>query len=520
MVRDPASDVRSLSADRAGPGRLTRDCDRTPRRVPRLSKSRFQTGLHCHKKLWLSCFEPGLADPVDEVRQAIFDQGHRVGELARARFPGGVLVAEDHTQSAAALRTTAELVAAGARCLYEAAFEYNGVLVRADVIARRPDGRWDLVEIKSTGKAKPEHVTDVAIQLYVLEGAGLTVGAAGVLHLDTGYVYPGGAYDLERLFSLVDVTEEARAFLPDVPALLAEMRAMLAGDCPNIRVGKRCTQPYDCDFRGHCHDYLPEFPVTEIPRIDAEVLDALLADGIWSMREVPSDYLGLNETQTAACALVREGVPRFGPELAETLRRLTYPLHFLDFETVATSLPVYPGTHPYQALPMQWSCHTLHADGSLEHREFLHEDPSDPRRSFAESLLGRLPRLGRVVVYSSYENTVLSSLTADLPDLSAPIADLQDRLFDLLPLVRRFVRHPEFHGRASLKNVLPALVDDLSYHGLTIQNGAVAGLRYAAAFADDTSNDERRQVFDDLRAYCATDTLALVRLFETLRARG
>lgn len=521
MVRDPSSYVRRLGADRAGPGQAARDCGDPPRRVPRLSKSRFQTGLQCHKKLWLSCFEPGLADPIDEVRQAIFDQGHRVGELARGRFPGGVLVAEDHTQSEAALETTAELIAGGAACIYEAAFEYNGVLVRADVIVRLPDGRWDLVEVKSTGKSKPEHVTDVAIQLYVLEGAGLAVGSAGVLHLDTGYEYPGGAYVLERLFSLTDVTEKARAFLPDIPDLLADMTAMLADDCPDIRVGKRCTQPYDCDFRGHCHDYLPEFPVTEIPRIDAEVLDALLADGICSMSEVlPPDYPGLNQAQVAACALVREGVPRFGPELAETLRGLAYPLNFLDFETVGTALPAHPSTRAYQALPMQWSCHTLHADGSLKHREFLHEDPSDPRRSFAESLLNRLPTDGPIVVYSSYENTVLSSLAADLPDLAALIAGLQDRLFDLLPLVRRFVRHPDFHGRASLKNVLPALVHDLSYHGLSIQNGAVAGLRYAAAFTGDLSDAERRRLFDDLRAYCATDTLALVRLFETLQARS
>ncbi len=520
MAVEPRPDDGNQGSEPVAPRHLARDRRDGARRVPRLSKSRFQSGLQCHKKLWLTCFEPRLADPIDEVRQAIFDQGHKVGELARDRYPGGVLVAEDHTQSGAALATTAKLIAGGAACIYEAAFEYDGVLVRADVIVRLPDGRWDLVEVKSTSKVKPQHVTDTAIQLYVLEGAGLRVQTAGVLHLDTGYVHAGGAHDLDALFSLTDVTEEARAFLPDIPGLLADMTAMLADDCPDVRVGKRCTEPYDCDFRGHCYDKLPEFPVTEIPRIDAEVLDNLLAEGICSMREVPPDYPGLNEAQVAACALVREGVPRFSPELAETLRGLTYPLNFLDFETVGTALPAYPSTRPYQALPMQWSCHTLHADGTLEHREFLHEEPRDPRRSFAESLLSRLPVEGPILVYSSYENTVLSSLAAHLPDLAAVIAGLQDRLFDLLPLVRRFVRHPEFHGRASLKNVLPALVDDLSYHGLSIQNGAVAGLRYAAAFTDDLSDAERRRLFNDLRAYCATDTLALVRLFETLRTRS
>ncbi|HZK48837.1 MAG TPA: DUF2779 domain-containing protein [Thermoleophilia bacterium] len=491
----------------------------TSRRPPRLSKSRFQTGLQCYKKLWLKCFEPSLADPIDEVQQAIFDQGHRVGDLARERYPGGVLVAEDYRHTAAALAKTAELIASGASCLYEAAFEYDGVLVRADVIVRRLDGSWELVEVKSTSKAKLEHHTDVAIQLYVLEGAGLSVAAAGVLHLDTSYVYAGGAYDLIELYSLADVTERARAILPNIPGLLADMKAMLSSDCPDVRVGKHCTQPYDCDFRGYCHSHLPEFPVTGLPRIGDALLDALLADGILSMRDVPPDYPGLTDAQAAACELVRDGRPHFAAGLVEQLGALGQPLNFLDFETVASALPLYAGTRPYQALPVQWSCHTLHADGALEHREFLHEERSDPRRSFALSLPAGLPPQGRVVVYSSYENTVLTSLSGDLPDLSARIADIQDRLFDLLPLVRRHVRHPDILGHASLKYVLPALVDDLSYDDLAVQNGAVAGLRYAAALADGFPEAERRQLFADLRAYCATDTLALVRLFQTLKAQ-
>ncbi|MBI5232529.1 MAG: DUF2779 domain-containing protein, partial [Coriobacteriales bacterium] len=76
----------------------------------RLSKSRFQTGLQCRKALWLQTHEPALADPVPESRQHVFDTGTRVGELARELFAGGVLVAEDHTQSAEALETTRRLL--------------------------------------------------------------------------------------------------------------------------------------------------------------------------------------------------------------------------------------------------------------------------------------------------------------------------------------------------------------------------------------------------------------------------
>jgi hypothetical protein len=78
------------------------------------------------------------------------------------------------------------------------------------------------------------------------------------------------------------------------------------------------------------------------------------------------------------------------------------------------------------------------------------------------------------------------------------------------------VQHPHFHGRTSLKYVLPALVDDLSYEGLAVPNGDVAGLRYGQAVFGDLADTERQTIFKDLLLYCATDTLALVRLFEKL----
>jgi hypothetical protein len=146
----------------------------------------------------------------------------------------------------------------------------------------------------------------------------------------------------------------------------------------------------------------------------------------------------------------------------------------------------------------------------------LHQERSDPRRRFAESLLAALSDEGPIVVYTAYENTILNALVDSLPDLAPSIARLQDRLFDLEKLIHAQVQHPLFHGRTSLKSVLPALVDDLSYDHLAIADGGVASMRYAQAVFGDLPDDDRRAVFSDLREYCATDTLGLVRLYETL----
>ena len=373
---------------------------------------------------------------------------------------------------------------------------------------------WVLVEVKSSTQPKPEHSTDLAIQAYVLRGAGIPVVGCHLLHLDNGYVYPGGPYDLGRLFTLTDLTAEVELFLPSVPDLLREMKSLLAGPLPEEPIGRRCGNPYPCSFHGYCHDSLPEFPVTEIPRIGDDLLRALLADGYRSILDVPLSYPGLTPQQRTVCDVIQCGEPRFDPVVKNDLSRLSEPIHFLDFETFQSALPRHPGSRPYQPIPFQWSCHTL--AGGLEHAEFLYTGSGDPRREFARTLLSALPGDGPIVVYTSYENTILTALAADLPDLAAPIAALQARLFDLAAVVRDGVQHPRFHGRYSLKYVLPALVADLSYEGLAVPNGEVAALRYGQAVYGDISEAERRAIFGDLRAYCRTDTLALVRLYEEL----
>ena len=63
----------------------------------------------------------------------------------------------------------------------EAAFEHEGMRVRADVIERPPGGGWRLVEVKSKIKPREVFVLDVVAQLQVLQGAELNVREAGVL---------------------------------------------------------------------------------------------------------------------------------------------------------------------------------------------------------------------------------------------------------------------------------------------------------------------------------------------------
>ena len=151
--------------------------------TPRLSKSKFVSGLQCLKRLYLEVHRPQLATPPDAGLQAILDMGTEVGALARRRFPGGALVTAGHRQREAALAQTARLIDDPAvPAIFEGAFLHEGVLVRADILERiQTSGgvppAWRLIEVKSSTKDKDVHLNDLAIQTHVLLGAGLSLSA-------------------------------------------------------------------------------------------------------------------------------------------------------------------------------------------------------------------------------------------------------------------------------------------------------------------------------------------------------
>ncbi len=62
--------------------------------MPTLSKSRFVSGNQCEKKLFFDLFRRDLKPEITEEQQALFNSGHRFGELAQQVFPDGTLKEE------------------------------------------------------------------------------------------------------------------------------------------------------------------------------------------------------------------------------------------------------------------------------------------------------------------------------------------------------------------------------------------------------------------------------------------
>jgi hypothetical protein len=470
-----------------------------------LSKTRFLAGLQCSKLLWLHVHERGAPElaAVNPALQSIFDAGTRVGELARERFPGSILIPADERR----VEATREAIEHGASGIFEASFFAGDVFAAVDVLLRDGNG-WRLIEVKATTAVKPAHIPDAAVQLYVLERAGLAVTGVEIMHLDRACRHP----DLSNLFRRVDVMAQARAFLAHVPARVAEQTAVLAGSLPVVATGHHCNQPYPCPFQARCFPALPPHHVSTLYRGGRRVTE-LLAEGIDRIDQIAEPLEGVRERQRRAVqigGLVVEG------NLAAALAPLASPVTLLDFETVSPAIPAWPGCAPYDAVPAQFSMH-IDSGGRVEHRQWIAEGPADPRRPLAVALLDACSDAKALVAYNApFERTAIKALAAACPDLAPPLLELEERLVDLLPVVRNHVYHPAFEASFSLKTVLPALVGE-GYDDLAIAEGGLASAKLVRLLFESLADSERDVLRRDLLSYCARDTWALVLLLRRLR---
>lgn len=281
------------------------------------------------------------------------------------------------------------------------------------------------------------------------------------------------------------------------------------------------SRPNECEFWTRCTADKPADWIIYLPRLRAARFAELEAYGVESMRDIPPDFPLTPGQQRVVDAMVL-GREFISDDLQDALVPFGPPASYLDFETFSPAIPLYEGTSPYQRIPFQWSLHHDDGAGNVRHVEFLADGGVDPRWEFAETLLQAVEGgAGPIIVYSSFEASVLRDLAGFLPALSGRLLAVVDRLCDLLPIIRSHVSHPEFFGSYSIKAVAPALVPGFSYHDLVdVADGADASaVFYRLASDRSLSTEARIRYRRALLGYCRHDTLALLYVHRSLAGR-
>ena len=233
-----------------------------PRKYDYLTKSKIQSGLQCHKKLWFEIHEPLKKEP-----KAAFEIGNRFGAQVIKNYSKNNTKILDLTNEFANVinRTKDAINSKDINIIFEGAFEYLNTQVRPDVLIRKKNG-WELLEAKASTKIKPEHISDVSIQSFIvrtcLKELGHELIGIKLIHVNGDFIlqkkddYDGLINDEN------DITEEVQE--EKVTKYIQELKPLSIKNSPtpNIKMGNHCNKPYSCDFQVRCSSLLPKSNVT------------------------------------------------------------------------------------------------------------------------------------------------------------------------------------------------------------------------------------------------------------------
>ena len=481
-----------------------------------LSKSQYIRGLQCYKSLWLHKHKPELKNTIDEAQESLFNEGNNIGELAKELFPGGEEVKFASDDFNGMVTRTKELIANGTDVIYEATFKENGIFVMADILVRNDD-KWDMYEVKGSSGIKNVHIDDASIQWHALSQS-VPLNRVYIAHINNQYIRRG-KLEITKLFAIEDITDSVLEKQNEILPNLSKMAEIVKGELPDIDIGGHCNDPYACDFHDFCWKHISYPSVFDISYANGKQWE-LYYKGILKIEDIPNNFsLGANATLQIKHHNSQEiKVDKLA--IKEFLQTIEYPINFFDFETYQNAIPRFDEQRPYAQMPFQYSLHILHKDGKLEHKEYLGDENSDPRKELSYQMLQDITPKGSIVAFNqSFEQSQIKNLALFCDAIGGELLALNERFVDLAhPFQYKHYYHPDFHGKYSIKVVLPTLFpgeDELDYKKLNIQNGGMAMDTFANLhlLKDERQRDEIRA---DLLAYCKLDTLAMVRIWERL----
>lgn len=489
-----------------------------------LSKSKYCLLWQCPKQLWLDTFRKELKTE-DSNRDDRMTTGNEVGDLAMGLFGDytevTVLKEDGRPDIHVMIERTRQCIENGTENICEASFSYEGLYCAVDILRKQGDG-YAIYEVKSSTHEAEIYGVDIAYQKYVLEHCGVTVTGTYLVCINSGYVR-GEGLDITQLFKIMDMTEWVDLETPVISSRLKLAERTLASkEEPKRDIGEHCKNPYDCPYWQYCSRHLPKPSVFDLYKMPKKKQFEYYRKGMVSYEDMLAAPK-LNDKQLRQIQYHLTDCGNYTDKgcIQDFLNTLSYPIYFLDFETMQPVIPPYPGTKPYQQIPFQYSLHYIdQPGGELKHKEFLAESGVDPRRSIAESLCRDIPWNVCVTAYNKgFECGRLKELAAQFPDLAGHLLNIQDNIRDLLiPFQSGYYYNRAMGGSFSIKSVLPALFPEdpsLDYHNLEgVHNGSEAMAIFPKI--KDMLPEEQAVARANLLAYCKLDTYAMVKVWKAL----
>lgn len=485
-----------------------------------LSKSSFIRGVQCEKHLYLYKYHYNEMDKPSEMQQAIFKRGTDVGKLAQKLFPGGIDASpKSHLDYDEAVILTNGLIKQNNKVIYEASFNFEDVLSVADIVVNEKSV-LNVYEVKSSTSISQTYIRDAALQYWVISNCGYKIKDFSITYINNQYNRKGDL-KLDKLFITESVLKQILPLQKWVEEKVNRFKIVLnQNEIPKIDIGEHCYDPYICGFYGYCRKHIPKNSIFDLAGLQLNRKYDLYRKGIVKLEDVPDDAkLSKNaKLQLEVYKSKKDLIDK--KAIKEFLSDLNYPIYFMDFESFQPAVPMFDNSKPYMQIPFQYSLYYKKNEKSkIEHYEFLAESGNDPRIKFIENLLRDTKSEGDILTYNkSFEILRLKEIAVAFPKYKNDIEERINRIKDLmLPFQKKFYYTNDMQGSYSIKYVLPALIPELSYENLEINEGGLASVAFESLYYE-TDLMRIAEIRNNLLEYCKLDTFAMVKLLEKLES--
>jgi hypothetical protein len=370
-----------------------------------------------------------------------------------------------------------------------------------DQLSPNDDGSYDLVMSRAVANPKDYHYTRLAFQKHVLEQSGVRVRSCHFWMLNPGYGKDGD----DNLMCKQNVSGAVTLAEKSLPDLLAGMRKAMAS--PEARPNAEYCAEID-------EPSLPPHHVFTLTQ-GRKKPQLAYARGIRRLADWPDD-IPLSPTQEVQVRAAKTGQVQINRNaLNDFFQSLKHPLHFLDFETCAPAVPLYPGISPFETVPFMFAnfkSEKPEAEPVMD--VFLAEPGQDPRKALMLEMKASLQGHGSIVVFSkAMESNVLKSLARDFPAEKAWLDKADQSLVDLYSIFRSFHFHHPDQTKSSLKSLLDNFLG-VRYDKLVIRDGSMAEESWLVMH-EEKDAAKVKALQDGLKVYCAQDAsgMALVLKF-------
>jgi hypothetical protein len=423
----------------------------------------------------------------------------------------------------------------------------SGLSTNIDLLYREKYARsWQVFLIKVKFRTDRKDVEDLAYQKIICDLKNIPVSKFHIIYVNSDYELQARV-SYKKLVKVKDLTAKVLNQSEKIAEDLDKLKQILAGQRrPNKSLKKACLKPKLCQFYDKCWaktfkdvDY-PIYTLKENPKLGMKLFYKHKYTDLTDIdpKEINHNFNIKQKIQLNACKTNQIHVDQ--PELKKYLKKIKYPVSFLDFESYNCLKPFVSGFKPLEHVPFLYSLHVsskmskadfeqnlLRASDSknilknakapspkTKHYEFLTEDSNlDNLTKLASKLYEDLPKTGTIFAFNvGFEKHVIKLLSRFEPRLIKYLP----RFVDLMtPFEQNWIYHPEFHGLNSLKQISKALLN-FDYADLDINNGMLAMYNFQYLISEKNKEKYNAQIFQDLKVYCKQDTLSLLLIFSKL----